>query len=401
LALRLDTTKTPRRIAAITVATLKEVRQLPEWKRAFSHLAKDWRYYEIVQETINPEFDYRYLVVRNSDGKVLAIQPFFLVHQDILQGSNTRLTKFAENVRKIWPGFLKIRTLMVGNAAGPGYLQPTQEEERVQVARILSKNLIPLGKLHRSALVVLKEFPRFDRNALSELLAEGFSLLPSLPHTQHDLSRFASFDDYKEAKNRNGRRRIERHLKASTNPGVAPIQLEVRDSGEGAIDEIYELYEKTFERASMSFERLTPEYFREIGRRMPDRARFFFWRQNGKIIAASLCLIEGDTLLTEYLGLDYTVANDLKLYFRVHYDTIDWAIKNGFKSLVSTPLGYEPKLYLGHELLPVDLYVAQTFSSSMNSFFKWMASKIDPTVNDPVLERFPNFRELRTESKKE
>jgi hypothetical protein len=131
-ALRLDATKTSRPIAAITAATLKEVRQLPEWERAFSHLAKDWRYYEIVQETINPEFDYRYLVVRNLDGKVLAIQPFFLVHQDVLQGSNTRLKQFAENVRKFWPGFLKIRTLMVGNAAGPGYLQRSRSREIFQ-----------------------------------------------------------------------------------------------------------------------------------------------------------------------------------------------------------------------------------------------------------------------------
>src|SRR5215212_10539033 len=63
----------------VSVMALDEVRKLPEWKRSFTHRAKDWRYYEIVQETINPEFDYLYMVIRGTDGKVLSIQPFFLL----------------------------------------------------------------------------------------------------------------------------------------------------------------------------------------------------------------------------------------------------------------------------------------------------------------------------------
>ena len=48
---------------------------------------------------------------------------------------------------------------------------------------------------------------------------------------------------------------------------------------------------------------------------MPDRARFFIWRQDGKMIAFALCLVHGDTIYDECLGLDYSVALDLHLYF--------------------------------------------------------------------------------------
>jgi Uncharacterized protein conserved in bacteria len=41
---------------------------------------------------------------------------------------------------------------------------------------------------------------------------------------------------------------------------------------------------------------------------MSDRARFFIWRQNGKIVAFSFCLVCGDAIYDECIGLDYSVA---------------------------------------------------------------------------------------------
>src|ERR1700733_12140477 len=37
---------------------------------------------------------------------------------------------------------------------------------------------------------------------------------------------------------------------------------------------------------------------------------FFVWRQEGRQIAFTLCMIEGDALYAEYIGLDYKVALD-------------------------------------------------------------------------------------------
>src|ERR1700729_2290420 len=52
------------------------------------------------------------------------------------------------------------------------------------------------------------------------------------------------------------------------------------------------------------------EYFCGLGRLMPDKVRFFVWRQEGRQIAFTLCMIEGDALYAEYIGLDYKVALD-------------------------------------------------------------------------------------------
>ena len=97
---------------------------------------------------------------------------------------------------------------------------------------------------------------------------------------------------------------------------------------------------------------------------MSDRARFFIWRQNGKIVAFSFCLVCGDAIYDECIGLDYSVALDLHLYFYTLRDIISWSLQQGLKYYYSNPLNYEPKLHLDCELVPLDLYIMRTESAA-------------------------------------
>ncbi len=102
---------------------------------------------------------------------------------------------------------------------------------------------------------------------------------------------------------------------------------------------------------------------------MPERARFFIWRQEGRAIAFSLCLVHNGTIYDEYLGLDYRVAYELNLYFYTLRDIITWALGQGLHSYCSSPLNYDPKLHLGCELVPLDLYVMHT-ATLLNPLFR-------------------------------
>jgi len=44
---------------------------------------------------------------------------------------------------------------------------------------------------------------------------------------------------------------------------------------------------------------------------MPDKVRFFVWRQDGRIVAFAEWHAAGKGLYAEYIGLDYAVAIDL------------------------------------------------------------------------------------------
>jgi len=93
------------------------------------------------------------------------------------------------------------------------------------------------------------------------------------------------------------------------------------------------------------------------------------------------------------LGLDYSVALDLHLYFVTLRDLINWCCQQGLKRYYSTALGYDPKLHLKFELAPVDLYVRQT-NPLLNAIFKRLARFLDPTRRDPILMRFENAGQI-------
>jgi hypothetical protein len=57
------------------------------WQRAFADKRKDRRYYELVEDTIREGFDYQYFAIEDEHGEVIAIQPFFLLDQDLVAGS--------------------------------------------------------------------------------------------------------------------------------------------------------------------------------------------------------------------------------------------------------------------------------------------------------------------------
>ena len=167
------------------------------------------------------------------------------------------------------------------------------------------------------------------------------------------------------------------------------------------IDEIYPLYLQVYHRSSLHFEKLTKEYFCGLGQRIGDKNRFFIWRQSGKIIAFGSCLLQGDMIHAEYLGLDYTVALDLHLYHYTFRDLMSWGIANGYKWFHSSALNYDPKFHLRYQLDPIDLYVRHT-STIFNAIFRRILPWIEPTRYDKTLKKFANYDELwaPTEGKK-
>jgi hypothetical protein len=50
------------------------------------------------------------------------VQPFFLIDQDLLVGMSPRFGALVGGIRKMWPRFMRARTLTVGCVAGEGHL---------------------------------------------------------------------------------------------------------------------------------------------------------------------------------------------------------------------------------------------------------------------------------------
>jgi predicted N-acyltransferase len=298
----------------------------------------------------------------------------------------------ADAVRRRLPRFMFMKTLMVGCVAGDGHLDDGDDPTRAVIARTLAGAIVAHARALGARLIVLKEFPDEYRNVLSCFAGHGFTRIPSMPHTRLGIA-YADFDDYMQsALNSATRRKLRRKFKA-TDSGPA-ITLTVTGDISPVIDEVYPLYLHVYERSKLRFEKLTKAYFCRLGVVMPDRARFFVWRRHGRAIAFGQCLVHGDTLFAEYLGLDYEVALDLHLYHYVFRDLVRWAIANGCRWFQNTGLNYDPKLHLRQRLKPVDLYVRHT-SAIINMVMRVaLPLVLEPTRHDATLRKFPNYAEL-------
>jgi predicted N-acyltransferase len=211
-----------------------------------------------------------------------------------------------------------------------------------------------------------------------------------MPLTRLELN-YSSFEDFLGSLGKITRKGLRRKFRKAE---AAPkIDMEVVTDISPFIDEVYPLYLQVHERSPLKFETLTKEYFCRLSRDMPDRVRFFLWRQQGKIIAFSLAFVHDHTIYDECLGMDYGVALELSLYFYTLRDVLTWAIDHGVRFYCSTPLNYDPKLHLGCHLVPLDLYVRHT-ASLLNPIFRRAVRFLEPTRHDPVLRQFPNADQL-------
>jgi hypothetical protein len=376
----------------VSVATREEVEACPAWRAAFADHRQDHRYYHIVEDTIRQGFEYRYLVIEDADGAVAAVQPCFLLDQDLLGGAGRTLRRVAGAVRRAFPGFLHLRTLMVGCAAGEGHLQGDGNGMAPRVAGAMQAALTRVAKGARASLIVMKEFPAVYRPAMACMSNDGYARIPSFPMTRLRIDGFADFDAYLAGGlSKNGRKSLRRNLRRAEAGG--PIALEVTTDVTPVIDEVYPLYLQVYERATMKFEKLTKEYLARLGREMPDRARFFVWRKGGRAVAFAVTMVTGDALYDLYLGMEYPLALDLHLYFYTFRDVLAWAIRRRLTWYCSTPLGYDPKLHLGCDLAPLDLYVRHRWPVA-NFFLKRMLPYLGPARRDKTLRGFANYGEM-------
>lgn len=377
--------------AKVEICRRRDLTRCLHWPQAFATERKDHRYYEIIEDTIHPEFDYHYFVVRDGSGSVCAVQPFFVLDQDLLVGISPAFGPLIDGIRNLSPRFMQLRTLMVGCVAGEGHLDATGEPARHSLAHTLATAIVEHAQGLRVSLIVLKEFPAHYRASLGDFLEHGFSRVPSLPMTRVRID-YAGFDDYMDrALNSATRTKLRRKFRAAAL--ATAIEMTVIRDVTSVIDDIYPLYLNVYNRSKLHFEKLTEEYFCRLGRLMPDKVRFFVWRQNQRTVAFAECMLQGDDFYAEYIGLDYTTALELHLYHYIYRDMVSWAIANGYKEFRSSGLNYDPKLHWRHRLDPIDLYVRHT-SPTLNRALRLLLPVIEPTRHDRTLRKFANYSDI-------
>jgi predicted N-acyltransferase len=362
------------------------------WVGSLAASSTDSRYYDLVYQSLKEQFIHLYLILKDQEDQTRAIQPFLIVHQDMLTGTPAFVRRWAESLRRRFPSFLKLPMLMVGCSAGEGDLALDQKTSGVAwVAQALRESLPQVAKELKAALIVFKDFPKRYREFLDPLRTAGFTRVPSMPATTLNLD-FADFEEYLKTRVSYSMRKNLRKKFRKSESGP-PISVEAVEDITLRIDALLPLYQQTFNRSELRFEELNRDYFCELGKRMPDRSRFLIWTQEGRPVAFASCLVHAGVLKDNYIGLDYQVALDYHLYFVTWRDTIAWALKNGVHTYHSAPLNYDPKYHFRMDLDPLDLYVRSSYGW-LNPVLRRLLPLLEPTRYDKSIQKFANAKDL-------
>jgi hypothetical protein len=235
------------RKAGAAVVSRHGLRGCPYWQHAFASQHKDHRYYDLIDETIHPEFQYLYFVL-HSRGRITAIQPFFIVEQDILTGIRPYVGRAVDIVRKLWPRFMFMKSMMVGCVAGEAHFDDGSDIERTANAALLAQVIEEYARELAAPLIVLKEFPAGYREILSCFEGRGFTRIPSMPLTRLNIA-YSSFDEYMQlALNSATRSKLRKKFRASED---VPIELHVSTDVTPIIDEVFPLYLNVYQRSKL------------------------------------------------------------------------------------------------------------------------------------------------------
>jgi hypothetical protein len=127
-------------INAFELISRSELERLPAWRTIFASQCKDYRYYDIVEETLEG-FEHEYLVLKDATGAIRGIQPLFVVRQNLVEGLRGKVRDVVESIRRKFPRFLTMRVLMVGCAAGEGHLGSCSPEDEAWLSKALHASL--------------------------------------------------------------------------------------------------------------------------------------------------------------------------------------------------------------------------------------------------------------------
>ncbi len=326
------------------------------WEACFSGVVEGRWWYEALENSrLEDQFTFAYGVISRGT-EPIGIAPTFIMNvpMDLIAPPwGVRLLRAAG---RLVPRVKYQRTLFVGSpCSDEGVVGLVRGESLETVAPALQAALLKRARTMRAGMLLWKDFGPASAQAMERLCDEkAVFRVVSFPGTVVDL-RGGSFEAYLQTLRGDYRYSLRKKLRRSRAQG--PLLAEVLQRPNAAcLDEIFALFQQTYEKGKTKFERLNGEFFRRMAA-CPECTFLTLRLETGKMAAFMLCFLAGDKAINKFIGMDYSLGGDWYLYFRLWEQAVLWATAAGAKEIQSGQTGYQAKHDLGHSLIPLNNYV--------------------------------------------
>ena len=357
-----------------------------EWEGIYPFTPEGYGYLKTSEETLREQFKFYYVSIYD-EGRLAFASSIFVLDYPLETTMEGLFKNAVSAIRRAAPGLFALRAVICGSPTCEGRIGIRDEGRWEEMVKILVREMESIAAKERASIIAFKEFPEGYDAPLQPLKAMRFHKFRALPYVKLKLP-FKSFEEYLNSLSRKTRADLRRKYKKVD--GLVKIEMEVRNNLSGLLDEAYKLYTANLDRADMTFENITKDYFRKMPENAPDQTKFFTWRIDGRLVAFSLCLHSGDLMTGEYLGFDYSVAYQYHLYFIAFRDKISWCINNGIRRYETGALNYDPKKRLGYRFIPQFVY-AKHKNGIANRLLSGLIWLLEPPKHDPFLKTLKNL----------
>ncbi|HNL84175.1 MAG TPA: GNAT family N-acetyltransferase [Chitinophagales bacterium] len=199
----------------------------------------------------------------------------------------------------------------------------------------------------------------------------------------HIRDEWHSFQDYLNALSAKYRTRAKKVMSTAS-----PIICRALIDEEALLykNDMAQLYANVMDKTSFNLARLNPDFFIRVRQEYPNNCTLKGYFLEGKMVAF-VCLFacNDKQLHIHYIGLNYEVNAQYKLYNRMLFDFLQYAIENGFDKIHFGRTATEIKSTVGAQALQLQAYL-KLKNRLMNLILPDMLEKIKPqpyTLRNP------------------
>ncbi|HEX4000051.1 MAG TPA: GNAT family N-acetyltransferase [Pirellulales bacterium] len=344
----------------------------------------DRRLLAAVEQSMSADGKFFYVLMRDADGRPMAAAALCVFRVDGAVLAGPTLKRWAEAIRRWWPGYARLKVLFCGLpvSAGQKHLRLHPEADAALAIAALDDTMRRLARQERVWFIVAKEFERSDLAQLESLKQHGYVLADSLP-MNHFAPRFSSLDEYCRALRSHYRYKIKKSLRKFD---AAGLQLETLVDPQGILtlytDDLHQLYNAVVDRAESKLEILPAEFFRQLARQLPGEVSLSVIRQNERIVAFGWGLTRGGAYRSLFIGVDYSLNAETDLYFNTMLRGIDVALQKGATDIFVGQAADDFKARIGCVQQPRFLYLKSP-NRLLQAIFRRIARFVFPKPTPP------------------
>lgn len=319
------------------------------------HIICSYEHLRAVEESGINDCDYRYLMIFDRE-TLIAHTCFYYISFDLdIFNSGKSKIIFDFIKAKIYPDFLRIKTIECGSPTALGNtITVIDGVEREVVVKLIIKEMEEFAREKKVSILILRDFFDEDLFFYDRLKRLGFKRLNVLPDPEI-INNWETFDHYLKDMRSKYRYRLNNYIKIFN---LSPVQIEIRDQFSDIAERLTQLWYQSYENAKeYKREILTPSYFRNMDHYLNGRSKVILFKYENQIIGFGFVLFDDETLRSLFMGMDHKHNKINKLYFNILIQTIKLGIESKKKQIEWGITSIRSKLDMGADLLPLYAYM--------------------------------------------